>query len=79
MSKDYEIRTVKVCVAPKNEPLFSEMATTIEITDEAGGEYVEVCQSHTEAKILIIPEEWPTLKHAIEMMMKECRDNGVQK
>ena len=45
-------------VVPVGQPLFSEMATTITIVDEAAGEYVEVCQSgrHDVGKIAINAE-----------------------
>jgi hypothetical protein len=73
----YETRTTAVTVAPKGEPLFSEQATTITITDEAGGEYVEIAQSRDdgEGKVLITSEEWPTIRAAVDAMINDCRDN----
>jgi len=72
----YDIRTTCVTVAPEREPLFSEMATKVQIVDEAAGEYVEVCQSGREdlGKIAISSEEWPALRDAIDMMIKDCRE-----
>jgi hypothetical protein len=57
--------------------LFSEQATTITITDEAGGEYVEIAQSRDdgEGKVLITSEEWPTIRAAVDAMINDCRDN----
>jgi hypothetical protein len=71
----YEIRTTKITVLPKGEPLFHEGATEITIVDEAAGEYLEVsqCSDSHEGKIKIDRVEWPTLKAAIERIMKECR------
>jgi hypothetical protein len=71
----YETRTTKVTVLPKGEALFHEGATEITIVDEAAGEYLEVsqCSDSHEGKIKIDRVEWPTLKAAIERMMKECR------
>ncbi len=52
-----------------------DYATTVRITSEGDGEYVEVLQepSLTPGKVAITPEEWPALRDAIEMMLKECQ------
>ena len=72
----YEIRTTSMTVKPKDEPIFSEQATMVEIVDEASGEYVEVSQSgRTDlGKIAINPEEWPALRKAINLLIVQCRD-----
>lgn len=72
----YEIRTTSMTVAPKDEPIFSEKATMVEIVDEVSGEYVEVSQSgRTDlGKIAINPEEWPALRKAINLLIVQCRD-----
>ena len=76
MSNDYEIRTMSVMVNKTSEPSFSEMATTVRIEDESGGEFVEVEQEgRTDiGKIQITPEEWPMLRKAIDMIIAECRE-----
>ena len=73
---EYEARTMRLLVIPKDQPSFSEMGTTITIVDEASGEFVEVEQiGRTDmGKISITPEEWPMLRDAIEKLLKECRD-----
>ena len=73
---NYETRTVKVSVVPKGEPIFHKGVTSIEIVDEASGEFLEVsqCNDSNDGKILIDPYEWPTLQTAIDKMIKECRD-----
>ena len=73
---DYEIRTTSMIVLPTTEPLFSEMATTVTIVDEAGGELVEVSQSGHEdlGKIAITSEEWPHLRQAIDTLIAQCRN-----
>jgi len=70
----YIKRTVKWSVTREKEPLFDELATDIEITDEAAGEFVEVKQ-HLEGngKIQIDPEEWPAIREAINCAVKLCR------
>ena len=40
----YTSRPTRFIVAPAGEPIFSSFATTIEIDDEAGGEFVRVRQ-----------------------------------
>jgi len=74
----YITRTLKICVLPENEPIFSEMATEIEIDDEAAGEYVKVTQHggsvECSRSILITSEEWPLIKAGIEQMLAECRE-----
>ena len=72
---DYEIRTVGLLVVPKEQAIFSEYATEIKIVDEAAGEFLEVSQcGRTDlGKIAISPQEWPTLRDAIDRMIKQCR------
>jgi hypothetical protein len=67
-------RSIKWVHGPKDEPIFSETSTDIEIVDEAGGEFVEVQQHHDGyGKIGITPDEWPTLRKAIDHAIKQCR------
>lgn len=75
---NYETRTTKITVLPKGEPLFHEGATEIAIVDEVGGEFLEVsqCSDRHEGTIKIDPAEWPSLKAAIDKMIKECRDHA---
>ena len=62
-------------VTPENTPLFDERATNIEIVDESGGEFVAVsqCTNDGHQKICIDPEEWPTIREAIEVMIGKAR------
>ena len=71
----YHTRTLAIMVKPEGEPTFSELATTIQIEDESGGEFVVVSQHGTPemGQIAINPEEWPTLRDAIDRMIAECR------
>ena len=72
----YTTRIISLIVAPVTEPIFSEQATTVQIADEASGEFVEVIQSGREGlgKIQITAEEWPVLRDAINQLMAECRE-----
>ena len=70
----YIKRAIKWTVVREKEPLFDELATDIEIVDEAAGEFVEVKQ-HVEGngKIQIDGEEWPAIREAIDCAVKLCR------
>ena len=72
----YQTRVTRLLVLPVGEPAFSEMATTVEIDDEAGGEFVVVsqCGRVDLGKIAINPEEWPALRAAINRMVRACED-----
>ncbi|MEY4442579.1 MAG: hypothetical protein RL442_1579 [Pseudomonadota bacterium] len=68
------VRPIKWTHLPKEEPIFSEKATDIEIVDECGGEFVEVQQHHDGyGKIGITPDEWPTLRKAIDHAVRQCK------
>jgi hypothetical protein len=72
----YETRILKIAVCIKDEAIFHEGTTEIEIVDEAAGEFLKVTQSPDDVEpgqIRIDPAEWPHLKAAIEKMIKECR------
>lgn len=70
---DYETRTIQISVSPKNEPVYSDRATHIQIYDEAGGEFVRLWQESPESVVGIDPIEWPALRQAIDQMIAECR------
>jgi hypothetical protein len=67
-----ETRTLALIVLPDSEPIFHERATRIEIEDESGGEFLTLHQCEG-GKITIDPNEWPTLRAAIDRMIEECR------
>lgn len=72
MSDQYEIRITKLIVNKPGEPIFSLHATTVEIEDEATGEYLVIRQRNDHAKageVAIMPDEWPQIKAAIEQLL----------
>ena len=74
---EFDTRITRLTVAPKGQPLFSELATHIEITDEAAGEFVIVKQQRdagTDQSVAIEPAEWLVLRDAIGRMVAECRE-----
>lgn len=73
---NYAIRVTRIQVVPVPDPLYSERATNVSITDEAAGEFVEIDQQSAHAeiqKIAISPDEWPAVKFAIDWMIGQCR------
>jgi len=71
---NYDTRITQLTIVPKGEALFHEMATIIEISDEAGGEYLTIKQFNDRSKpgeIEIDDQLWPTLRSAIDRMFKE--------
>jgi hypothetical protein len=72
---DYETRTTRLVVLRQGAELFDESATTVEIEDESGGEFLVVSQSHMDkhSMLKISPEEWPRLRDAIDQLAGECR------
>ena len=72
----YITRVTQLTVTPKDEPTFSDMATTISIDSEAAGEFLVLTQgARREPGIAIDPDEWPKLRAAINRMVRECRDD----
>jgi hypothetical protein len=74
---EYTTSILSVIVKPPADRIFSEMATTISIDDESGGEFVVVRQNADRlqaGEIQITPEEWPSLRSAINKMVMMCRD-----
>jgi hypothetical protein len=76
---EYETRTIKVLVGVKGEPLYNELGFVVEITDEGGGEFVEVysaIRESGEGNLRIDAARWPALRDAIDKMLKECREDA---
>lgn len=73
---DYSTRITKLTIVPKGEPIFSERATDVYIEDEAAGEFI-IIEQHMEGygKVAIDPYEWPTIKAAINQLLKEGERN----
>jgi hypothetical protein len=69
---NYETRTTKMIVGVKNQQIFDDSVTEIEIVDEAAGEFLEISQEG--GKLRFDPEEWPHVRDAVEKMFKLCRN-----
>lgn len=67
-------RITRVTIVNEGEPLFSQYGYTIEIEDEAAGEYIQVTDHHDDCnKITFNPEDWPAIRSAINKMVKLCQ------
>jgi len=72
MSIEYKTRITRLTVNKPNEPIFSELATHIQIEDEAAGEFISIRQYSDLLKVggvNITAEEWPHIKAAIEQLL----------
>ena len=71
----YITRTTQLTVLPKGDETYSEGATTITIIAEAEGDHV-VVEQHGQVDLRMIeigPEEWPSLRGAIDRLIDDCR------
>ena len=65
-------RITQLTVAPEDAALYDHRSTVIEIVDEGGGEFIKITQPSQTAEIRVEPEEWPTIRTAIDNMIEEC-------
>jgi hypothetical protein len=69
-----KIRITQLTVVPDGKPIYDETATSVEITDEGGGEFLIVRQVGSgDGQIRLDDNEWPTIREAIDRMMKEVK------
>lgn len=73
--RPYETRVTELTVAPKGEPIYSELATRVKIRDDAAGPFVEVTQEGGSVDlrgVSVDKREWPVIRDAIDKMIEEC-------
>lgn len=78
---EYESIISAVTVMPKNDKLYSEMATKISLDDEAAGLFVVIEQERAdgkENKITLDEEEWPAVRNAIDTFMAVCAQRNKE-
>ena len=69
-------------IVPEGEPIFSELGYTIEIDDEAGGEYIHFKDGSIREStdgVKFSPEDWPTLRDGIDRMVKLFNEHQKEK
>jgi hypothetical protein len=75
LPNDITRRVLKLHVGPQSEPIYSEMAYTVEIDDEAAGEFLIVRDLSDDAgKIKIEPEHWLYLRAAIDELFHGLKE-----
>ncbi len=78
MHDEYETRLKSMIVTTKGGGILESTAIEVSIDDEGAGEFIVVSQIgaiRDGNAVAINPEEWPALRSAIDMMIKECRDD----
>lgn len=67
-------RITQLTVAPEGVDLYDDRSTHIEIDDEGGGEFITISRPDSaDANIRIDLEEWPSIRAAVNKLVKECR------
>jgi hypothetical protein len=67
-----QTRVTRIHVTP--DTIFNERAFSVEIDDEGAGEYLVIrgfCPEHN--SLAIEADEWPALRDAIDLMVKNVR------
>ena len=73
------IRTTKLTITPAGEPIFSERGFTVEIDDEAAGEFIVVRENDAVVTggIRIDTAEWEELRTAIETLIGGIQEHAT--
>ena len=75
LQSEYEIRCASLVVVRRGMASWHESATFVSISDEGGGDFVEVSQTPSDRLkqiIAIDPDEWHMLRRAIDQMIAAC-------
>lgn len=67
----YVQRTTGIAVMQTGDSPFNETATRIRVTDDGAGEYVVIEQD--EGSVKVAPEDWPTIRDAVDRLIAEAR------
>ena len=72
----YHVIISAMIIKPVKEPIFSELATVIELADEAAGPFVKISQHSRDGggSVSIDAPEWPVLRDAINRMFLIAED-----
>lgn len=77
---DWESLVSAITVRPRGGSILSEGVTVVSLDTEGAGAFVVVDQSAQRdevGKIAITPEEWPTLRRAIDAMMRVAKKEAT--
>ena len=72
------IRTTKLTITTPGEPIFSERGFSVEIDDEAAGEFIVVRENDAPITggIRIEPAQWAEIRQAIETMLDDIQEHA---
>lgn len=72
---DLQTRVTRIHLTP--DTIYNERAFSVEIDDEGGGEFIVVrclsCELGAPHTLAIDHDEWPALRDAIDLMVKNVR------
>lgn len=71
MTKKYRSRFKSMVVYTDGESIYDSGGYIIEIDDLGGGEFI-VIRENEGGSIQVNPDEWETLKHAIDTLIARC-------
>ena len=76
-----KIRPLAWVIIPEGEPIFCELATRVEIVDDAAGEFVRITQNNPNEPdgINFNPEEWESVSGVICGAINEIIRNEISK
>jgi hypothetical protein len=75
------IRATKWHIGKQGEPIFAEYSFDVEIQDEAAGEFVVLTSNvgrDDRSCVAIDAEDWPEVKAALNMAVKEIKKHEVK-
>jgi len=67
--KELTRQITRVVIMPKGEPIFSEYAHSVEIEDDAAGQFIKVSTGADCGTISFDCEDWPALRKEIDGMV----------
>lgn len=63
----------QITLVPEGQPTHDPLAFTIDVSDEGGGEFVEVRNVDTGHGLRVDPKDWPHVREAMDDMIGRCR------
>jgi len=70
-------RITRMHIVPEGEPIYTEMGYSVEIDDEAGGEFIVIKDGSTREKIgvSIDPKDWPAVRDCVEQIIYSIKNH----
>ena len=79
----YVLRVTRIHITPPGEAVFSERATSVEIVDEAAGEFVKIVQDrgdpeYRDSICINDEEEWNAISAAVADLFAEIKKHHTE-